>query len=84
MDHYSKFCYAHLIRVTPSEETLHAKESYECLESTHRDRVCAYRADNGRFVDLLFKNAVQTCVKQISYCGVGSHNQNVIVKCRIK
>ena len=29
------------------------------------------------------KEAVQICEQQISYCGVGSHKQNVIVEYRI-
>ena len=61
------------MRGNSSEETLWAKESYERLEATHGARVCAYREVNRRFADPQFKEAAQTCVKQISYCGVGSH-----------
>ena len=48
MDHYSYYCYTHLVRGSSAEETLCTKEAYERLEATHRSRVCAYRADNGR------------------------------------
>ena len=72
------------MRVTSAEETLRAKEAYERLEATHGARVCAYRVDNGIFVDILFNETVQTCEKQIRYCGVGSHHQNSIVDRRIK
>ena len=43
------------------EETLWAKEAYERLVDTRRDRVYTYRVDNGRLAEPLFKEAVQTC-----------------------
>ena len=43
--HYSEYSYTHFVRGTLSEETLQAKEAYECLESTNRTKVCAYRAE---------------------------------------
>ena len=67
-----------------SEETLWAKEACECLAATHGARVCAYRSDNGRLVDPLFKESVQTCGQNIICCGVGYHHQNAIVDRRIK
>ena len=39
-------------------------------------RVCAYRADNERFEETQFKEAVQSCGHHISYYGVSSHHQN--------
>ena len=48
------------MRGTSSEETIYTKEAYKRLAATHGDRVCAYRADNGRFTDPQFKETVQT------------------------
>ena len=48
------------MRGNSSEEKLWAKEAYEPFAATHGTRVCDYRADNGRFVDPLFKVSVQT------------------------
>ena len=62
------------MRGNAAEETLGEKEAYENLSATHAPRVCAYRADNGRFSEHLFKEAVQTCGHQISYCRVRSHH----------
>ena len=84
LDHYSNYFYSHLTRGTSSEETLWANLAYEILVATHNTRVCAYRADNVFFVDPQFKEAVQTCGQQISYCEVSSHHQNEIVERRIK
>ena len=49
LDHCYEYCYAHLMRRTSYEETLQAKEAYECLAATHGSSVCAYRDYNGRF-----------------------------------
>ena len=54
------------------------------MESTHGDRVCTYRVDNGRFTDKKVKEAVQTWGQQISYSRVGSHHRNATVETRIK
>ena len=63
LDHYSKYFYACFMRGTLDNETLQAKEVYDLLSATHGARVFAYRAENGRFLDSLFKEAFKTCVK---------------------
>ena len=72
------------MRGTSDEEILWAKEAYECLAYTHGARVCTYTADNRRFTETHLKETVQTCGKQMSYFGVGSHRKNTIVERRIK
>ena len=72
------------MRGASAEETLCVKEAYDFLASTHVVMVCAYRADNRRFLYPQFKEAVQTCGIHIIYCGVGSHHQNTIFECSIK
>ena len=84
VDHYSNYYYAHLMRGTLAEENLRTKEFYKSLSDTHRARVCAYRANKRRFSEPLFKEAIQPCGKNISYCRVGSHHHNTIVETGIK
>ena len=72
------------MRGTLYEETLHSKEAYERLLATHRERICNYRADNGRFADTMFKESLQICRQKIIYFRVGYHQQNTIVEHRIK
>ena len=84
VDHYSNYCCTHLMRGTSDEETFWEKEAYEHLVSTHRARVCAYRADNRRFTDPQFEDRVQTCGQHISHCWVVSHHQSAIIESRIK
>ena len=55
MYHYSDYCYTHLTRINQIEETLWKREAYKRLVATYRSRVCAYREDNERFADTLFK-----------------------------
>ena len=66
------------------EETIMAKEAYECLACTHVARFCVYRAEKGSFTEPLFKEEVKTCGQYTSYCRMGSQHQNAIVEHRIK
>ena len=43
-----------------------------------------YRADNGRFVDNGFIDAINARDQSISYCGVGAHHQNGVIENRNK
>ena len=72
------------MRGTSAEETLRAKEVYECLSATHGDMICAYRTDIRRFTETQFKEAVQYCGQLMIYCGVVFHLQNEILEHRIK
>ena len=57
VDSYSNFCYVHLMRRLDTVETLEAKTNFERLLKTYGVEVKAYRADNGRFLDLGFVEA---------------------------
>ena len=39
-----------------------------------------YHAENGRFADNGFINALNTKDQKITFCGVGAHNQNGIIE----
>ena len=76
VDHYSDLSYVHLQRSLSSNETVDAKRSFESYARKHHVRILHYHADNGRFADNLFKEAVKESGQTISYCGVGAHFQN--------
>ena len=57
---------------------------YEHLEATHGTRVCAFRADNGKFIETLFKEEVRYYGQHITYCVLGSYQNNVIVDHMVK
>ena len=44
----------------------------------------AYCTNNGRFTDKGFQYAIRECNRKITYCAVGSHHQNGIVKRKTK
>ena len=48
------------------------------MDASHEARVCSYRAYNGIFSEPQFKEAVQTCRKNISYYGVSYQHKNAI------
>ena len=84
VDHVSDYVYVHLMREITLEETLNAKRAYEKILSLAGHNVKSYRADNGRFAD---KGFLESCTKReqtLTFCGVGAHHQNGIVKNRNK
>jgi len=72
------------MREQTQESTLEAKAGYERHANTHGISVKSYRADNGRFAEEDFRNEVKRCLQTISFCGVGAHHQNGLVKRVIK
>ncbi len=83
VDHFSDLTYVHVSQSDTSEETVEAKEAFERFASTHGVTIEHYHADNGRFADNLFREAVQQSGQSITYCGVGAHHQNGIAERRI-
>ncbi len=84
VDHFSAYVFVALMRDLTLDETLLAKTSFERHANEGGVNVESYRADNGRFADSGFQQAVKDCNQKITYCTVGAHHQNGIVKRRIK
>ncbi len=84
VDHFSDLTYVHVSQSDTSEETVEAKEAFERFAATHGVTIQHYHADNGRFADNLFREAVQQSGQSITYCGVGAHHQNGIAERRIR
>jgi hypothetical protein len=66
------------------EETLLAKHAYERFLSSIGVPAKAYHVDNRRFADQGFQDDCNLSNQVITFCGVGSHHQNVIAECKIK
>lgn len=84
VDHFTSFIYIHLCRGISGLETIEAKEAYERLAQTYGVTVQGYQADNGRFADKLFKDCCSKLNQVLTFCGVGAHHQNGIIKRAIK
>ena len=80
---YYEYCSANFIRGESDGESLQVNEAYEHLSYTHRTRVCACMADNGRLLEPLSKEALHICGQHITYFLVRHHHQNTIVECMI-
>ena len=84
VDHVSNYVYVALMRDLTLDETLLAKTSFERHAQDGGVSIRAYRADNGRFADQGFRDAIKDSNQKITYCAVGAHHQNGIVERRIK
>jgi hypothetical protein len=57
------------------DKTLLAKASFERHANEGGVTINSYRADNGRFADSGFQQAIKDCNQKITYCAVGAHHQ---------
>ena len=80
VDHASDYVYVHLMKDLTLDETLLAKEALEKLMAQAGRTVTHYHADNGRFANNGFIDAVNKSNQRITFCGVGAHHQNGIVE----
>ena len=62
------------------KQTLDAKEAYESHADTCRVKVSSYRADNGRFAERSFVEAIRNAQQTIDFCAVGAHHQNGVIE----
>ena len=66
--HVSDYVYVHLMRDLTLDETLLAKEAMEKVMSQAGRYVKHYHADNGRFADNGFIDAINTKDQKITFC----------------
>ena len=83
-DHASGLSYVHVSQSTTAEETLEAKHAFEAFAADLNVTIKHYHADNGRFSEAAFMDAVQQAGQSISFCGVGAHHQNGVAERRIR
>ena len=80
VDHVSDYVYVHLMRDLTLDETLLAKEAMEKVMAQAGRNIKHYHADNGRFADNGFIDAVNSKVQNITFCGAGAHTKIVLLK----
>jgi hypothetical protein len=69
-----------LMRDLSLEETLLAKTAFERQASKGGITIFPYQADNGRFADFGFQQAIKESHQKITSCAVGAHHQNGIIE----
>ncbi len=84
VDHYSSLSYVFLQKSTNAEETLAAKISFKRYAERHGVKVQAYQADNGRFAETTFMQAIKDAGQTITFCKVNAHFQNGVAERRIR
>jgi hypothetical protein len=80
VDHFSRLSFVYLQYSSSGAETLKAKLAFEDFARLHGVTIKHYHADNGRFVDNLFKNSCKEKEQMQSFCGVNAHWQNRIAE----
>ena len=84
VDHHSDLTFVYHQLTTSGEETVDAKNAFETFAASSGVSIRHYHADNGRFAENKFIEAVQQKGQTISFCGVGAHFQNGIAEKRIR
>jgi hypothetical protein len=79
-DHISDFVYVHLMRDFTVNETILAAKAFEKVLSQANHIVKHYHADNGAFAHKRFLDEVNRKDQKITFCAVGAHHQNGIIK----
>ena len=72
------------MRSTTQQETLDAKLSIDKFFYQHGHSIQSWHADNGRYAEADFKEAVASANQSITYCGVGAHHRNGIAEASIE
>jgi histone deacetylase 1/2 len=84
VDHYSRLSFIYLQYSTSGAETIKAKQAFEDFAKSHGVTIRHYHADNGRFIDNLFKNSCEEKGQTQSFCGVNAHWQNGLAERHIR
>ena len=84
VDNLSDYVYVNLMRDLALDEILLAKEAMEKVMAQAGRYVKHYHANNGRFAENGFIDAINTKDQKITFCGVGAHYQNGIIENRNK
>ncbi len=79
-DHLSDYVYVHLMRNFTVDENFLAVNAFEKVLAQAQRFVKHYHADNGAFAHKAFLDKVNRKDKKITFCAVGAHHQNGIIK----
>ena len=79
-DHHTGYSYSALQTSLGGKQILAAKISFEAYAKSCAIDIRSYRADNGRFAEKSFVDAVNDCHQTIDFCVVSGHHQNGIIE----
>ena len=84
LDHHSKLSYSYLQTSLNGDQTLTAKLNFESYADICGVRIKSCRADNGRFAEKRFRDAIKNAHQTIDFFAVGAHHQNVLIERHIQ
>ena len=76
VDYASRWVKVHLMQDTTGESTLEAKNAFEQDCITRNVVPNHYHVDNRRFAENYFKEDCVQKMQNLTFCGVGAHDQN--------
>ena len=80
IDHHTYFSHSLLLTSLDGDQTIAAKQTFEQFAASCGLNIKSYRADNGRFTEKGFRDAVMAAHQQIDFCAVAQHNQNDVIE----
>ena len=80
LDHNTGYSYSSMQTSLDGDQTLAAKDQFENHAATCGVTIKSYRADNGRFAEKSFRDAVRAARQTIDFCAVGAHHQNGLIE----
>jgi hypothetical protein len=80
VDHFSRFLYAHCQEDATTKSTLESKVGFESFAKRYNVSIKHIHSDNGVFATKVFQEHVEASAQHQSFCGVGAHWQNGVIK----
>ena len=80
VDHFSHFLHTQCHEQVMIQSALESKESFEIFAKCYNVRIKHIHSYNSIFMMKVFKDHVVACDQQQSFCGVGAHWQNGVIK----
>ena len=80
VDHVSNMIFVNFQISSSAEDTIESKHAFEQFALSHGLTIKKYRADNGAFNTLVFKEAIIAANQSINFCAAYAHHQNAIAE----
>jgi hypothetical protein len=76
INQFSNYAFNNLHTQLTAHETVKAKHAFEVHLKSHGVTLAKYRDNNGRFLDVAFKQDCMDKQQKLTFCGVNAHFQN--------
>ena len=80
VDQATHFSHVHFQKGQSAEETLEAKDAFECCSNSVGVKIKACHADSGMFMSHKWVNACVAARQTLTFAGVDAHHQNGVTE----